>query len=108
MEPPDDGTLAFQRGMRVGYLEQEPEFEAGATILAPPRRAAPRAERRHRAYHEVGGRLTRGEGDTDRLLARQGELAARIDALGGWDYEHRMEAILTRLQVDRWERPVEG
>jgi len=108
MEPPDDGTLAFQRGMRVGYLEQEPEFEAGATILTAAAGGTPELNEVIAAYHEVGGRLTRGEGDTDRLLARQGELAARIDALGGWDYEHRMEAILTRLQVDRWERPVEG
>ncbi len=44
----------------------------------------------------------------ERLIARQGEAAARIDALGGWDYEHRMEAVLTRLGVDRWERPVSG
>ncbi|HEY0153251.1 MAG TPA: ABC-F family ATP-binding cassette domain-containing protein [Longimicrobium sp.] len=108
MEPPDDGTLAFQRGMRVGYLEQEPEFEAGATILTAAAGGTPELNEVIAAYHEVGGRLTRGEGDTDRLLARQGELAARIDALGGWDHEHRMEAILTRLQVDRWERPVEG
>jgi ATP-binding cassette subfamily F protein uup len=108
MEPPDDGTLAFQRGMRVGYLAQEPEFEAGATILSAAAGGTPELNDAIGAYHEVGGRLTRGEGDTDRLLARQGELAARIDALGGWDYEHRMEAILTRLQVDRWERPVEG
>ncbi len=108
MEPPDEGTLAFQRGMRVGYLEQEPEFEAGATILSAAAGGTPELNEALGAYHEVSGRLTRGEGDTDRLLARQGELAARIDALGGWDYEHRMEAILTRLQVDRWERPVEG
>ena len=53
-------------------------------------------------------RLAAGEGDTDRLLSRQERAAARIDALGGWDYEHRMEAILTRLGVDHWERPVEG
>src|ERR1051325_4139817 len=33
VEPTDSGTLAFQRGIRVGYLSQEPEFEPEATIL---------------------------------------------------------------------------
>jgi ATP-binding cassette subfamily F protein uup len=31
---PDDGTLSFQRGLRVGYLEQVPLFKEGATVLA--------------------------------------------------------------------------
>ncbi len=31
---PDDGTLSFQRGLRVGYLEQVPTFRDGATVLA--------------------------------------------------------------------------
>src|SRR4051812_8058892 len=30
----DEGTLSFQRGLRVGYLEQVPEFKAGTTVLA--------------------------------------------------------------------------
>jgi ATP-binding cassette subfamily F protein uup len=108
LEGPDEGTLAFQRGMRVGYLAQEPEFEAGATILSAVAGGTPDLNDAIGSYHAVSGQLARGEGDAGRLLARQGELAGRIDALGGWDYEHRMEAILTRLQVDRWDRPVEG
>jgi ATP-binding cassette subfamily F protein uup len=31
---PDDGTLSFQRGLRVGYLEQVPNFRDGATVLS--------------------------------------------------------------------------
>jgi ABC transport system ATP-binding/permease protein len=41
-----------------------------------------------------------------RLVARQGAAMERIEALGGWDYEHRLEAVLTRLGVDGWDRPV--
>ncbi|HEX8361640.1 MAG TPA: ABC-F family ATP-binding cassette domain-containing protein [Longimicrobium sp.] len=108
LEGSDSGTLAYQRGMRVGYLAQEPEFEPGATILSAVAGGTPELNDAIGAYHAVSGQLARGEGDTERLLARQGELASRIDTLGGWDYEHRMEAILTRLQVDRWDRPVEG
>src|ERR1035437_5434777 len=30
--PPDEGTLATQRGLRIGYLSQMPVFREGATI----------------------------------------------------------------------------
>ncbi|HYW11756.1 MAG TPA: ABC-F family ATP-binding cassette domain-containing protein [Longimicrobium sp.] len=104
----EGGTLAFQRGIRVGYLAQEPEFEPGATILRAAAGGEPELLEAIGEYHDVAEHLAAGDGDTDRLLARQERAAARIDALGGWDYEHRLEAILTRLGVERWDRPVEG
>ncbi|HKP74163.1 MAG TPA: ABC-F family ATP-binding cassette domain-containing protein [Longimicrobiaceae bacterium] len=107
-ESADAGTLAFQRGIRVGYLAQEPEFEADATILSAAASGRPELMEAIGEYHAVAEALARGDGGADRLLARQEQAAARIDALGGWDYEHRLEAVLTKLGVERWERPVAG
>jgi ATP-binding cassette subfamily F protein uup len=107
-EPADRGTLAFQRGIRVGYLAQDPESEADATILTAAASGRPELMEAIGEYHQVGEALARGQADAERLLARQEQATARIDALGGWDYEHRMEAVLTRLGVERWERPVAG
>jgi ABC transport system ATP-binding/permease protein len=107
-EGSEGGTLALRRGLRVGYLHQEPEFAPGDTILRATASGEPRLLSAISDYHDAAERLAAGEGDADRLLARQADAGARIDALGGWDYEHRMEAILTRLGVERWDRPVEG
>jgi ABC transport system ATP-binding/permease protein len=102
----EDGSLALKRGARVGYLSQEPEFEAEETIRVaaaggnPELRAA--LEEYHRLSHELGAQ------DAERRLARHGELAARIEALGGWEIEHRAEAILTRLGVDSLDRTMGG
>jgi len=104
----DAGTLAFQRGIRVGYLSQEPEFAEGDTILTAAASGRPELMEAIGEYHDVSEKLGRGEGDADRLLARQEQAAGRIDALGGWDYEHRMEAVLTKLGVENWERRVAG
>src|SRR3954464_13000266 len=30
---PDEGNVSFQRGLRVAYLEQDPTFKPGATVL---------------------------------------------------------------------------
>ncbi|HEU0013560.1 MAG TPA: ABC-F family ATP-binding cassette domain-containing protein [Longimicrobium sp.] len=108
VEGHEGGTLAFQRGIRVGYLSQEPEFDTGATILSAAAAGRPELLEAIAAYHDAGHALAAGTGDTGRLLARQEKAAARIEALGGWDYEHRLESILTRLGVEGWERKVEG
>ena len=108
IEGHEGGTFAFQRGIRVGYLAQEPEFAAGDTILSAVASGRPELMEAVGEYHAVAEALAAGEGETDRLLARQERAAGRIDALGGWDYEHRMEAILTRLGVSHWERKVAG
>ena len=107
IEGHEGGTLAFQRGVRVGYLAQEPEFEPGDTILRAAAGGEPALLEAIGEYHGVAEQLAGGGGDVDRLLARQERAAARIDALGGWDYEHRLEAILTRLGVERWDRSVD-
>jgi ABC transport system ATP-binding/permease protein len=103
------GSVALQRGARVGYLPQEPEFGADQTILEAVAAGRPELPRVLAEYHAVTERLGHAaDADHDRLLARHGDLAARLEALGGWDVEHRIEALLTRLGVDQWHRAVEG
>ncbi len=43
---PDTGTLSFQRGLRVGFLEQVPTFKEGATIFATVMEGAKSADAR--------------------------------------------------------------
>ncbi|MDR3606190.1 MAG: ABC-F family ATP-binding cassette domain-containing protein [Oligoflexia bacterium] len=44
---PDEGTLSFRRGARVGYLEQVPSFTPGATILSTIIEAIPKGAVEH-------------------------------------------------------------
>ncbi len=110
MEGSEDGSLAFRRGLTVGYLPQEPEFEAGETILKAVAGGRPELLDAIGVYHEVTLALDAGgatASELERLVARQASAMERIEALGGWDYEHRLEAVLTRLDVDGWERVVD-
>jgi ABC transport system ATP-binding/permease protein len=105
----ETGSLAYRRGLGVGYLAQEPEFTEEDTILAAVAAGRPELVESIAAYHEVSVELGafRGSGaELERLVARQGAAMERIEALGGWDYEHRLEAVLTRLGVDGWDRRV--
>ncbi len=40
-ETVDTGTLSFSRGLRIGYLEQDPQFSEGATIMSTVMEGSP-------------------------------------------------------------------
>ncbi len=103
----ESGVLALRRGARVGYLAQEPELEGGRTIFETVAAGRPELGDAVTAWHEVTGRLADPAADHDRLVQRQAHLAAEIERLGGWDYEHRIEAVLTRLGLEGWDRTVD-
>ncbi|HEX6069767.1 MAG TPA: ABC-F family ATP-binding cassette domain-containing protein [Longimicrobiaceae bacterium] len=108
VESPESGEIAMRRGATIGYLEQEPDLTPGMSIRGTVCAGHPEMEDALAAYARVAGDLESGDGDADRLLARQGELMATIDRLGGWDWQHRVETVLTHVGLDRWERDVAG
>jgi ATP-binding cassette subfamily F protein uup len=99
---PDSGTLQLQRGARVTFLSQEPEFPAGATVKSElevaqaPLRAA-------LAAHEA---LAHSMTGTDEEMNKLSALADTVEHLGGWDIGHEAKKLLDRLGVNEWERPV--
>ncbi|WP_300727551.1 ABC-F family ATP-binding cassette domain-containing protein [uncultured Rikenella sp.] len=94
----DSGAVVFRRDLRVGYLEQNPQFPAGTTVLEA---------------------CFQGENETVRTLAQYEQALARNDsaaldalfprmeALGAWDFEQRAKQILSRLQITDLEQRVE-
>ncbi len=121
-ESPDEGTLALRRGIRVGYLSQDPEFDPDRSIFESVGAAREELQEVLEGYRKVTQALSGvssvpgaagsgetagsppGESEMVALLERQGRLSARIDELEGWDWQHRVETILTRLGIDGWER----
>jgi ABC transport system ATP-binding/permease protein len=108
LESADVGGVAMQRGATIGYLAQEPELPPGLTIREAVAAGRPGLLEALRAYEDIARQLESGTRATDDLLAAQGELMARIDALGGWGWQHEVETLLTRLQVTEWNRRVDG
>ncbi len=104
----DEGTVALRRGLRVGYLPQDPPVDPARSVF----------ETVGEGTGELGATLARYEAVNDELAAtpspeametlleEQAELSARIERLDGWDWRHRVETLLTRLGIDGWERPM--
>ncbi|MFW5926262.1 MAG: ABC-F family ATP-binding cassette domain-containing protein [Myxococcota bacterium] len=105
-EAPDAGTVAYRRGARVSYLSQEPSFEgtpSARDAVLEGLGAWQAARSRHEALSEA---LSEGRDDVSSLLDAQAAAAAEIERLGGWDLEHRAEAVLGHLGITQLEQPV--
>jgi len=105
-EAPDEGTLAYRKDLRVAFLPQLPEVQPDRTIFETAGEGMGDLPALLRRYDRVNGKLGADPppSEAEALLAEQSRLASRIEALGGWDAGHRIEAILTRLGIQEWDR----
>ena len=87
LEKPDDGLLQVQQGIRRCYVAQEPQFAPGATVfdLVSEGVAEAKALREQFENHDH-----QDADDLDRLQSR-------LEQIGGWDWERRVDMTLARL-----------
>ncbi|HET6344256.1 MAG TPA: ABC-F family ATP-binding cassette domain-containing protein, partial [Myxococcota bacterium] len=88
---PDVGSIARRQGLRVSRLEQVPRLPPGsiAEALAAPLRPLLDCIARYEADPHGAG---------------AGALLERIEALGGWDWQHRVARAASSLDVVDLER----
>jgi ATP-binding cassette subfamily F protein uup len=93
LERLDDGLLQRSQQVRVVYVPQEPQFESGATVFDAVADGV-------REARELRLRFEQHDPEDD-LDAMQ----TRLEQLGGWTWEQRVEEALQRLALDG-ARPV--
>src|SRR6266480_6314429 len=82
----DSGRIVFAAGVSVGYLPQNPPFDADQTVLDAVFTASDEAMRLLRDYEAACHELSLRPGD-ERILGRVAMLAHQLEASGGWDLE---------------------
>ncbi len=88
LDGPDEGQLQVASGLRRVYVAQEPQFAPGLNVFDAVAEGVGQA-RALRARFEAHAE---GE-DLDALQTR-------LEALGGWTWEQRVEEALQRLHLD--------
>ncbi len=94
----DSGEIVFRRDLTVGYLEQDPRFPAGLTVLEACFHGQDEAVRTIAQYEQA-----RASGDAATI---EREMAG-MEALGAWAFEQRAKEILTRLRITDLDQAVE-
>jgi ATP-binding cassette subfamily F protein uup len=102
---PDSGARTLRRDLRLGYLPQEPLLPGNAEVLvAVTKGIAGRDEvmlELERVHTALATDLSPER--MTRMLKEQQRLDERLTALGGHDIDHRAEAMLTALGLDRFD-----
>ena len=90
LDKPDDGLLQVERGLRRTYVPQEPLFAPGVSVIDAVSEGVGEARDAREKFENHDGV------DHDEL----DRLQTRLEALGGWDWERRVDETLHRLDLD--------
>jgi sulfate-transporting ATPase len=100
VEEASNGDVVRSPGYSVGLLPQEPELEAGATVRSVVEEGAAEVTALLTEYDEISNRFAEPMDDDEmqRLLDRQAELQDRIDAVGAWELDSKLELAMDALR----------
>ena len=103
-----DGRVHFEPGYSVGLLEQEPRLTEGATVRECVDEGVRHLKELTAAYDATWDELSNADDAAKEvILARQGELQERIERLGAWEVDSRVEMAMEALRCAPPEQPVD-
>lgn len=96
----DDGTVWRDPGARIVYVPQEPELDATHTVFEAVSEGLGNLQQIIVDYHQVTHDMGLPDADIEALMARMQALQHDLDAQNGWAAQSRVEAVLSRLNLD--------
>ena len=97
------GEVVFSPGYTVGYLAQEPELDPEKTVRETVEEGCTEIISILKEYEEINESFGLPEvyedaDKMDKLMIRQGELQDKIDAMGGWELDNKLERAMDALR----------
>ena len=93
----DSGNITFRNGLRVGYLEQMPEYPPHLTVIEACFYSSNETVQLISEYEQA-----LQSGDQEKIQS----LIDRMDHLNAWDYEQRAKQILSQLKIHKFDQPI--
>ncbi len=107
---PDDGVASIRDGITVGYLEQNPTFKAGNTVIDEAEEAFADLHQISHRMRDLEHEMAHVTGDElQKVLEKYERAQHEFEVGGGYDWRHRLEATLhgVGLTDSIWEQTVE-
>jgi len=103
-----EGQVSAQRGFSIGYLPQEPLLDETRTVIDVVREGAQEVVDLLAEYESISEQFGEPMSDDamEKLLARQGDVQERLETLGGWDLDARLDMAMDALRCPPAEMPV--
>ncbi|CAG0939157.1 partial Energy-dependent translational throttle protein EttA, partial [Candidatus Brocadiaceae bacterium] len=95
-----NGQATLSPGYTVGFLEQEPFLDETKTVREIAEQGVQELVELHNEYNRINEQFAEPMSDEDmnNLIERQGEVQGKIEALGAWDLDARLEMAMDALR----------
>ena len=95
-------------GTKIGYLPQEPQLDPAKDVRGNVMEGVREQQQILDQFNEISARFAEPMGDDEmtRLLEKQGNLQERIDALGLWELDHKIDMAMDALRLPPGEADV--
>ena len=94
----DFGEVAIAHGRRIGLISQIPVYPVGYTVEDVLQSAFARMRNLSDEMEALSERMAQGD-ESEETLRRYGELAAKFEALGGYDTETPVNKVANGLSI---------
>ncbi|RJG06751.1 ATP-binding cassette domain-containing protein [Noviherbaspirillum cavernae] len=95
----DDGLLVMQQGIKIAYVEQEPQFAEEMRVFDAVASGLGDLPALLSEYNELAEKL--GGDEDDAIMDRMHTIQTRLDATDAWNLTNRVETTLARLNLDK-------
>ncbi|WP_396185371.1 energy-dependent translational throttle protein EttA [Flavobacterium sp.] len=107
------GDVVFQPGYTVGYLEQDPQLDDTKTVIEIVREGVAETMAVIEEYNNINDLFGLPENyedadKMDKLMDRQAALQDKIDALGAWEIDTKLEIAMDALRTPEGDTPIKN
>src|SRR5688572_4512330 len=94
-----DGKAEPKKGVRLGYLPQEPRLEAKNTVRQEVELAFSHITQRLQEYEKLSESMSApmSEADMEKTLEKMGRLQEQIEAADGWELKRHVDVAMDAL-----------
>jgi energy-dependent translational throttle protein EttA len=88
-------------GIKIGFLPQEPQLDSSKDVRGNVMEGVREQQQVLDQFNEISARFAEpmDDGEMTRLLEKQGNLQERIDALGLWELDHKIDMAMDALRL---------
>ena len=102
-----EGEARPMPGIKIGYLEQEPQLDPTKTVLEVVEEAVSEIKEAQAELDKVYSAYAEPDADFDALAAKQAKLEAIIEASDAHNLQHQMDIAADALRLPPWDENVE-
>ncbi len=100
-----EGEARPQPGIKIGYLPQEPVLDDAKTVRAVVGEGVGDVQSLIDRFNAISDKFAEPMADAEmtRLMDEQAKMQDKIDAVGGWELERKLEIAADSLRLPPWD-----